>query len=551
MPLPSAYILEIDFDRNGTYTNVIEDGGLGTGAQLAVNFPEGASSTLNVTLENRDGDYSPRNSAGAYFPYAGEEGLPIRLRITHNAVTYTVFTGYIEDWDYTIERTGRERVAIRCGDILSLVADDLVSVDAAENYRVDQAFGATFQALGIDSALYDVSDISPQSLPTFSATRQPAREVWRGLLSAEMGGYLYVAPSTGKATFKARDNFLGVSGATSYGDGTSIKPHQGRESRKRGGLFTKVEINGQTKDLVGGVNDLTLVYDAGYAFQPRRTLELAAGQRVGPFRLVPNQEGVSAIYGTPVCLPSVDYLSSANDTGTPLDTDVVVVLTQVTGSTFQYDVTIENTAAATRHLGKLTIRARAFTSGDGNGVGIQRKSAPGSNGNDAGIGTIAWSDPTLAGASDNIYTTNALTAGATSNYLVQKQWGFAIPSNATILGILVEAEAKTTDTATVLSGRIVKAGVILTTVTKTADLTTTEAFKPMGGAGELFGTTWTPAEINDSGFGVAWYATDPTACTVSIDSGRITVFWIEQTGLDPDKKGKGSRGPINGRIVKG
>ena len=55
----------------------------------------------------------------------------------------------------------------------------------------------------------------------------------------------------------------------------------------------------------------------------------------------------------------------------------------------------------------------------------------------AGVGSIAWTDPTNAGASDNAYA----TAGAgTSVYLKGVAPGFSIPTGATITGVKVDVE---------------------------------------------------------------------------------------------------------------
>lgn len=90
--------------------------------------------------------------------------------------------------------------------------------------------------------------------------------------------------------------------------------------------------------------------------------------------------------------------------------------------------------------GDAAIRFQTQTTGTGQlSVG---PSSPTANGNDASIGTVAWSNRPFAMASDNSYAT---VANATSNYLSLTNFGFAIPGGATIDGIEVSIEKSRTD----------------------------------------------------------------------------------------------------------
>ena len=63
--------------------------------------------------------------------------------------------------------------------------------------------------------------------------------------------------------------------------------------------------------------------------------------------------------------------------------------------------------------------------------------SPGIGSNVAGIGTVDWLNPTRITANDNNYATVAVN-GSTSRYLRATNFGFAIPSTATIIGITAE-----------------------------------------------------------------------------------------------------------------
>ncbi|MBU1982618.1 MAG: DUF11 domain-containing protein [Gammaproteobacteria bacterium] len=199
------------------------------------------------------------------------------------------------------------------------------------------------------------------------------------------------------------------------------------------------------------------------------------------------------------------------------------------------------TCGATYHY-----RIRATNSvGSGNGVdmtfttaacptGISVTANPGTCVNAAGVGSIAWS--TLdAGLSDNLYATTALNDNQQSNYLKCTGYGFTIPAGATIGGITVNVERSATGTPIQdLRLRTVKAGVIgavdRVTATQYPTIDTVEAH---GGAADLWGTTWTVADINNANFGAALSVqkagTAGGTRTVNVDHMPITVTYTPST----------------------
>ena len=56
-------------------------------------------------------------------------------------------------------------------------------------------------------------------------------------------------------------------------------------------------------------------------------------------------------------------------------------------------------------------------------------------------GTVAWTNPMNATTSDNVYATISCPTGI-SHYLKATNFGFSIPTGATINGIVVEIERK-------------------------------------------------------------------------------------------------------------
>lgn len=151
----------------------------------------------------------------------------------------------------------------------------------------------------------------------------------------------------------------------------------------------------------------------------------------------------------------------------------------------------------------------------------------------AAPGDVAWSTPSNAASSNNSYATVTLSGAANlSEYLKATDFGFNIPSGATIDGIVVEVEKKY-DTYTVQDAvvKIVKGGSLTGTNKAIAgDWSSTESYITYGSSTELWGTTWSYGDINSSNFGVALSCEGtqvfpPGAGVANVDHIRITVYY--------------------------
>lgn len=148
-----------------------------------------------------------------------------------------------------------------------------------------------------------------------------------------------------------------------------------------------------------------------------------------------------------------------------------------------------------------------------------------------GIGTVAWSNATRAVSSNGSYAT-ASVDGSITRFLQCTGYNFAIPAGATINGITVNVTRKSSSTSNGGSAdaamRLVKAGTIGTTDRSTGTTyTTSDVIEAHGSAIDLWGTTWTAADINNVNFGAAFAATKASgsgsAQTVSVDYIQIVV----------------------------
>jgi hypothetical protein len=157
--------------------------------------------------------------------------------------------------------------------------------------------------------------------------------------------------------------------------------------------------------------------------------------------------------------------------------------------------------------------------------------------NNASIGTETWLTPeniTQAGYPYAV-TSTLYHRHRFSNYLQGSQYGFAIPDDAVITGIEVAINRKANaQTPSILDVgvQLVKAGAIVGDNKASLDIwPATFTVVTYGGPTDLWGTTWTPAEINSADFGVVLavgrdnHNDGPRWATV--DTMRITVYYSD------------------------
>lgn len=153
---------------------------------------------------------------------------------------------------------------------------------------------------------------------------------------------------------------------------------------------------------------------------------------------------------------------------------------------------------------------------------------------DAAVGTVSWVNPANATASDNVYAT--ATAPSTSlestHYLKATNFGFNIPTNATINGINVEIERRKETFFQCVDNeiKIVKSDGSIGTTNKSAGASwsSSDTYDSFGGATDLWGESWTASDINDTDFGVVispQIRMNPDGNPASVDHIRITVYY--------------------------
>ncbi len=169
-------------------------------------------------------------------------------------------------------------------------------------------------------------------------------------------------------------------------------------------------------------------------------------------------------------------------------------------------------------------------------MATQGPNSPGTAANDAAVGTVAWVNPNNAKISDGVFTTFTSATNVTSHYLKLTNYGFTIPSGATINGIEVDIQRKGSTANTTTHTRDLVVSIVKSDgsigSTNEALLTTNwpaiEATQIYGGSSDLWGETWADSDINNSNFGMVVQAKNQTSAgnpTGSIDFVSITVTY--------------------------
>ncbi len=159
---------------------------------------------------------------------------------------------------------------------------------------------------------------------------------------------------------------------------------------------------------------------------------------------------------------------------------------------------------------------------------------PGTGTNVTGIGNRAWANPENIASSSTTDYARVTINNNSSNYLQGTNYGFSIPAGATIQGIQV-AIGKLRESGSgnqmydnqvrlLKNGSIIGSNYAQTTNNWTRDQGT-PAVVNYGGQNDLWGTSWTPAEINAGNFGVAISARTTQNIYASVYSMRVQVTY--------------------------
>lgn len=141
-------------------------------------------------------------------------------------------------------------------------------------------------------------------------------------------------------------------------------------------------------------------------------------------------------------------------------------------------------------------------------------------------GSTAWTNPGNITADDGA---DATTTNTASDYLVARSFGFAIPDNATILGITVRIEISESASGTEnMTAQLQDdSGASIGEVKGYVASGTGKVIHTLGGAADLWTVSnLTPAIVNHANFGVrTWYV---TAHSIQIDFITMAIEYAVQ-----------------------
>ena len=148
-------------------------------------------------------------------------------------------------------------------------------------------------------------------------------------------------------------------------------------------------------------------------------------------------------------------------------------------------------------------------------------------------GAPAWSNTSNVYTSNSSYATDVISSNGTGGSLNASGYGFSIPATAIVRGITVSVIRKSN-----ISGHTQDSGVYLLKAGAQAGSDhhlggtwgTSNTTKTYGNASDLWGTSWTAADVDSAGFGVKFTAkTDATGTTASVDYISVTVTYSNDT----------------------
>jgi len=149
------------------------------------------------------------------------------------------------------------------------------------------------------------------------------------------------------------------------------------------------------------------------------------------------------------------------------------------------------------------------------------------SGANAGASGVNWNNPINIIANDGIKAT-VVCPYTSSKELHAEDFDFSIPAGATIDGIKVWYDEFASSTP--FNVQLLKAG-STTGTGKTLLGEVNGTYRTWGGSTDKWGTTWTPAEVNASGFGVSFQVLGTgLGNNGSIDYAKITVYYTEAAG---------------------
>jgi|GEM_PF-1000908 len=316
----------------------------------------------------------------------------------------------------------------------------------------------------------------------------------------------------------------GATGASFSGLPTGVIGNWAGNTVTIGGTPTVSGTFNYTVSTTGGCTTPAVTATGSITVTPNNTITLTSGAGTNSQAVCINSAIVNISYSTSGATGANFSGLPAGVTGSWAGNVVTVNGTPTVSGTFNYTVTLTGGCATVTSNGSITVYNYPAASGVTvcqNGSGTLTSSAacaaaiPGTTGpNFAGTGATSggpgndWTNTTRVSANDNSYTGIAgnIDNGENTEGLLATNFGFAIPANATIVGVQVSIGryASTSNTLRDDNLQLLVAGALTGANRASATVwPTTEAAANYGNTTDLWGTTLTPAQVNAANFGVS------------------------------------------------
>jgi len=192
------------------------------------------AAVADLELNNRHGNYWPNNTGGSYYPNV-KPNKRINLYAIYDAVTYHLFTGFLEDWNPAwIDEKGGLFPIVRpqCADLCANIARYDLNHAGYSQELSGIRIGNVLDHFGWPAGLRDLD--AGQSQMQASGAMESVN-AWEHLLNVQKSelGIIYIA-GDGDVQFEDRHHRLKgahlVSQAT-FGDDSGEKPYHGLRPR--------------------------------------------------------------------------------------------------------------------------------------------------------------------------------------------------------------------------------------------------------------------------------------------------------------------------------
>ena len=210
-----TYDYRIDWNNDGDYSDTGENVTARVLGREAVTVSYGRDQERSQSpvgpgqasflLNNISRDYSPENGSS---PLAGNvlPSRPVRIQKTHNAVTYTLFNGFTDDFNVLPYRKDRS-VQISCLDVLSRFRETQITTDLYQGIRTGEAIGYILDELDWPTAARDI-DPGVTLIPWWWEQNTDAGQALEKLLNSEGLPALATVDSSGNFVFRDRHHRL-------------------------------------------------------------------------------------------------------------------------------------------------------------------------------------------------------------------------------------------------------------------------------------------------------------------------------------------------------